>query len=76
MHDKQLGFFFHESISDLWVIDATVPFKDRLLVELIRGVVLRIVQLERNQVCFKGSNSATTKALGSRVIALANFWCV
>ena len=31
--------------------------------------------MERNQVTFKGTNPISFKALGTKIISLASFWC-
>ena len=35
------------TLDELWLIDASIPLKDRLLVELLRGVVLWTIWLEK-----------------------------
>ena len=56
-------------------MDAAIPLKDRLLIELVRGAILWSVWLERNRVIFKEAQSKTPKALGISIISLATFWC-
>ena len=62
-------------MNDIWFINASIPLKDKPLVELVRGVVLWCIWLERNKLCFQQSHMTTFKALGSKIIALATFWC-
>lgn len=70
------GFTFTcSTISDLWLLDSTISFKNRLLVELLRGAVIWTVWLKHNQVCFKGSTRASAKTLGTRIISSTSFWC-
>ena len=64
------------SLDDLWLLDASIPLKDRLLVELLRGAILWIVWLERNRVIFHdNSTPISAKSLGLKIISLATFWC-
>jgi hypothetical protein len=56
-------------------LDAAIPLKDRLLIELVRGAILWSVWLERNRVIFKEAQPKTPKALGISIISLATFWC-
>jgi hypothetical protein len=57
------------------LIDASIPFKDRLLIELLRGAVLWIIWLERNRLCFNDSTPCSIKILGTKIISLTQFWC-
>lgn len=36
-----------QSIYDLWILDASIPLKDKLLLEMIRGAVLWVIWLEK-----------------------------
>lgn len=61
-----------QAVEDLWLVDVSLPFKNRLLVEVIRGAVLWTILLERNpSMFFKGTNA---KTLGSKIISLTSFW--
>ena len=62
-------------IRDLWLLDASIPLKDQLLIELIRGVVLWIIWLERNDLIFNNSEIRPIYALATKIIALITFWC-
>ena len=42
------------TIEDLWIIDAKIPFKDRQLIEMVRGSVLWTVWLNRNVLAAVG----------------------
>ena len=64
------------SLDDLWLLDASIPLKDRLLVELLRGAILWNVWLERNRVIFNDDTTLiSAKSLGFKIISLATFWC-
>ena len=63
------------TIDDLWFIDASIPLKDRLMVELVRGAVLWTIWLERNKLCFDTKAIPPLRVLGAKIIALATFWC-
>ena len=67
--------FDYSSLEELWFIDAVIPLKDRLLVELLRGAVLWCIWLEKNRVCFNDKQPLIIKALGGKIISLAYFWC-
>ena len=60
-------------MEELWFIDALIPLKDRLLIELVRGAVLWSLWLARNKLCFQGVR-AKPRALGAKIISLAKFW--
>ena len=63
-------------LDDLWLLDASIPLKDRLLVELLRGAILWIVWLERNRVIFNDNTTPiSAKSVGFKIISLATFWC-
>ena len=64
------------SLDDLWLLDASIPLKDRLLVELLRGAILWNVWLERNRVIFNANTTPiSAKSLEFKIISLATFWC-
>lgn len=42
---------------------------------MIRGAIVWIIWLERNNVCFKGLVPTTSKTFGIKIIALTSFWC-
>ena len=56
------------------MIDASIPFKDRLLIELLRGAVLWIIWLERNRLCFNDSTPCSIRCIGTKIISLTQFW--
>jgi hypothetical protein len=64
-----------ECLDDLWLLDAVIPLKDRLLLELLRGAVLWSIWLERNRVCFNVTRPVSLKVLGAKIISLASYWC-
>jgi zinc-binding in reverse transcriptase len=39
-------------INDFWDIDCCIPLKDKYVVEFVRCVVLWVLWLERNKLCF------------------------
>ena len=70
------GFTFQcATIEELWLLDAAIPLKDKLLLEMIRGAVLWLLWLERNKVIFQGSQPVPLKVLGAKILSLVSFWC-
>ena len=61
------------TIEELWLIDALIPFKDRYLIELVRGATLWVMWLTRNKLCFEGIHTSL-RSIGSQIISLAQFW--
>ena len=61
------------TMEELWFIDALIPFKDRYLIELVRGAVLWVMWLTRNKLCFHGIHTSL-RSIGSQIISLAQFW--
>jgi hypothetical protein len=64
------------TILDIWQLEASIPYKDSKLCELIRGVFLWIVWNERNRIIFKGGQVRTIRQLGGSIIALSRYWCL
>lgn len=62
------------TIDDLWFTDACIPFKDRLLIELLRGAVLWSISLNRNALCFNQTPTSMRK-IDAQILSLAQFWC-
>ena len=70
------NFIFEcDSLEGLWMLDASIPLKDKLLVELLRGTILWTIWFERNRVIFNDSQPMPIKAIGFKIISLATFWC-
>jgi hypothetical protein len=70
------GFTFQGiALDDLWFIDSCIPFKDRLLIELIRSAVIWVLWIERNEIIFKSKKHAQVRTLGLKIISLFKFWC-
>lgn len=70
------NFLFNCShLSDLWILDAYIPLKDKFLLELIRAATLWILWLNRNRVYFNGSPVPSLASLGSQIISLTTYWC-
>jgi hypothetical protein len=68
--------FEGNSLDDLWKIDASISFKNETLVEIIRSVVLWIVWLERNRICFNiDVVPKSIKMLGMQILRLIQFLC-
>lgn len=67
--------FTGSTMSDIWHIAAPIPLKEPLLIELIRGVVLWILWLERNKICFQHTPLPSVQVVGSKIISLTIFWC-
>lgn len=61
------------TLDDLWIIDAKIPLKDGLLVEMVR-VVLWIAWLNRTFLCFSQTPTSLRK-IGAQMISLITFWC-
>jgi hypothetical protein len=56
-------------------MDTIIPFKNISLVEIIRGVVLWIVWLERNRLYFKTGTPRSIRAIGIQILSFVTFWC-
>lgn len=73
---KHNNFHFDcTNISDLWVLDAYIPFKNKPLVELIRGAVIWVIWLERNRVCFQNNTASPISSIAAKIVSLTSFWC-
>jgi hypothetical protein len=62
-------------LQDIWSIDASIPFKNIHLVEMIRAAILWVFWLERNKICFKGGTPKNIQSMSLHVISLVSFWC-
>lgn len=51
-----------------------ITSKDDNLVEIICGVVIWNIWLERNRIIFKDGHVKHIQLLGSKIIAVAKFW--
>lgn len=70
------NFVFNcDHLTDLWLVDAWIPLKDRFLIELIRAATIWVVWLARNRVCFNNLAIPYVASLGSQIISLATIWC-
>jgi hypothetical protein len=56
-------------------IDSSIPLKDDVIVETIRGAVLWVIWLERNKLCYTDGKCRNIKAIGLHIISLTFFWC-
>ena len=65
--------FDYTTVEELWLLDASIPLKDRLLIEMVRGAVLWTVWLARNKLCFQGVFS-NPRSIGAQILSLLNFW--
>ena len=63
-----------DSIEDLWIIDAMIPLKDKILIEMVRGAVLWVIWLNRNALCFH-QTPTSIKKIGMQISSLITFWC-
>jgi hypothetical protein len=52
-----------------------IPLKNNFVVEMIRGVILWTVWLERNKLCFTDKKACSISVLGNKIISLAQYWC-
>jgi hypothetical protein len=43
-------------LHDIWALDASIPFKNIQLVEMISAIVMWVFWLERNKIYFKGES--------------------
>jgi zinc-binding in reverse transcriptase len=66
--------FQGSTLQDLWNLDCSILLKDTIIVETIRGVILWVVWLERNKVCFRSSSPRSIKSIGIQIISLTTFW--
>ena len=62
-------------MDDLWFINAFIPLKNAPLVEIVRGVVLWCVWLEKNKLCFQNTCVPSLSSVGTKIISLVDFWC-
>ena len=62
------------NIFDLWLLDAYIPLEDRQLIELVRGTVIWVLWLERNNLCFNKYKPKPIRSLAAQIISLASFW--
>lgn len=70
------NFVFNcSTLADLWSLDAWIPLKDCLLIELIRAATIWTVWLTRNKVCFSNIGIPSLSTIGSQIISLTTFWC-
>jgi hypothetical protein len=67
--------FLGIDLHDIWTLDASIPFKNIQLVEIIRAAIMWVFWLERNIIYFKGGNPKIIKIMGLHVISLVSFWC-
>jgi hypothetical protein len=56
-------------------LEAKIPYKDAKLTELISGVFLWVIWLEKNNLTFKGGPIKSIRQLGGSIIALTKHWC-
>jgi hypothetical protein len=55
--------FTGSNIQDLWYLDRCIPLKNKYVIEMVRGVVLWNVWLERNRLCFTNHKPRTVSIL-------------
>jgi hypothetical protein len=68
--------FEGNTVEDLWDLDCNIPLKNQYVVELIRGVVLWTVWLERNRLYFNDMSKLKNIAvIGMQIVSLARYWC-
>lgn len=68
------GFLFDVNyIQELWKMGSCITSKDDNLVEIIYGVVIWNIWLERNRIIFKDGHVKHIQLLGSKIIAVAKF---
>lgn len=69
------NFHFNcDCVSDLWLLDALIPLKNSILIELIRAATIWVVWLTKNRVCFNGAIVPSLSSLGSQIITLTSYW--
>jgi hypothetical protein len=51
-------------LNDLWYLDLSIPLKDVVLVETVRGAILWVIWLERNRIYFNNIMCKNIKAIG------------
>jgi hypothetical protein len=54
---------------------SSIPLKDTVIVEMVRGAILWVIWLERNKLCFTNEKYRNIKAVGLQIISLTSFWC-
>jgi zinc-binding in reverse transcriptase len=67
--------FTGTTLDDLWLMNCCIPLKDKLVVEVIRCVVLWVIWLERNKLCFTNKAAKYACMLDSQIIGLTRYWC-
>jgi zinc-binding in reverse transcriptase len=68
-------YFTCNTLSDLWIIDANLPYKNNDICEIIRRAFLWTIWKERNKIVFEGAKCKSLRALGNSIITLAEYWC-
>ena len=63
------------TLEDLWLLDAYIPLKDTLLVEMIRAATLWTIWLARNRLCFHDVSVPSLTSIGTSIISLTSYWC-
>jgi hypothetical protein len=54
---------------------SSIPLKDTVIVEMVRGAILWVIWLERNKLCFTNEKYRNIKVVGLQIISLTSFWC-
>jgi hypothetical protein len=66
--------FIGMTLEDIWLLDAVIPFKNRIVAENDRGVVMWIIWLERNRICFQNKGVRSVKIIGMHILSLVTYW--
>lgn len=65
--------YAYRTLQDLWFIDTSIPFKDQLLMELVKGAVIWSIWLKRNKIIFKDANLLPFQTIGTKILSMTFF---
>ena len=61
-------------VVNFWELDYCIALKNANLVEIIQGVVLWSLWLDKNRIVFRNDNILNIQTLCSKIISIAFFW--
>jgi hypothetical protein len=61
------------TLEDIWLLDAVIPFKNMIVVEMIRGAVMWTIWLEINRICFQNKGVRSIKIIGMHILSLVTY---
>jgi zinc-binding in reverse transcriptase len=66
--------FVGMTLEDIWLLDAVIPFKNMIVVEMIRSVVMWTIWLEKNRIYFQNKGVRSFKIIGMHILSLVTYW--